>query len=141
MNTRYPAPRALLPALTCMLLLGATTPTPGMSPEVAGTAIAPVAAEPTTEDRDQPPAAVTVTLVITGKGKPVEQAEVRISFPADSGGETTLRTNERGEAVFKTAFKGTARMRVIAAGWESLMKDVAFKGAAQRLPISLNAFE
>jgi hypothetical protein len=137
MNTNSHSARlAMLSLLAAALLLGVTNRAPGMAATED-----PPKVESVNAERNQPPELVPLTLVITGNGKPVAQAEVRISFPAESGGETTLRTNERGEAVFKTDFKGNARMRVIASGWQSLMKEVAFKGAAQRLPINLSAFE
>ncbi len=78
-----------------------------------------------------------LTIVVTGNGKPLAQAEVKVKLPAGVGGEATLSTNQSGEAIFNSAGTGTAKVRVIASGWESVLQDVILKGGPQRLTIKL----
>ena len=73
-------------------------------------------------------------VVVTGKGKPIPQAEVKAKF---QGGEERLPTNQEGEASFRFSSAGTAEVRVIVAGWESVLTEVVLKGGPQRLPIEL----
>ncbi len=80
-----------------------------------------------------------LTVVVMGDGKPVRQAEVVVTFPTGAGGELTLPTGQDGEATFKSAGLGTAKVRVIATGWGSVLKEIALKEGPQRLTITLNS--
>jgi hypothetical protein len=84
-------------------------------------------------------AGAVLTVVVTGNGKPVAQAEVKVKFPPGVGGEATLPTNPAGEAIFNSAGTGTATVRVIVTGWESVLKEVVLKQGPQLLTIKLNA--
>ena len=77
-----------------------------------------------------------LTVVVTGKGKPIPQAEVKVKF---HGGEERLPTDQAGEASFRSPVAGTAEVRVIVAGWESVLTEVVLKGGPQRLTIELKA--
>jgi hypothetical protein len=80
-----------------------------------------------------------LTLVVTGNGKPIAQAEVKLfKFPPGVGGELTTSTNPAGEASFNSAGTGAARVRVIAAGWVSVRQEVELKEGPQRLTIKLD---
>jgi hypothetical protein len=79
-----------------------------------------------------------VTVVVTGNGKPISQAEVMVKLPPSVGGEIKLPTDSGGSATFKSAGLGAAKVRVIAAGWESALQNVTLKEGAQRVTISLN---
>ncbi len=77
-----------------------------------------------------------LTVVVTGKGKPIPQAEVKVKF---HGGEERLPTDQAGEASFRSPVAGTAEVRVIVAGWESVLTEVVLKGGPQRLTIELKS--
>lgn len=80
-----------------------------------------------------------LTVVVTGDGKPVDQAEVKVKLASRAGSEATLPTDQRGEAVFKLPGTGAATVRVIATGWESMLKEVELKTGPQKLAVELRA--
>lgn len=82
-----------------------------------------------------------LTVVVTGNGKPVDQAEVKVKLASRAGSEATIPTDQRGEAVFKLPGTGAATVRVIATGWESLLKEVLLKEGRQKLPLELKSLE
>lgn len=77
-----------------------------------------------------------LTVVVTGKGKPIPQAEVKVRLPR---GEEKRPTNQAGEASFSSPVGGTAEVRVIVAGWESVLQEVVLKDGPQRLTIELRS--
>jgi len=79
---------------------------------------------------------VVLTIVVTGKGEPIAQAEVKVKF---HGGDERLPTNQAGEASFRSPVTGTAEVRVIVAGWESVLTEVVLQGGPQRLTIELKS--
>jgi len=79
-----------------------------------------------------------LTVAVTGNGKPIAQAEVKVMFPPSVGGETTRPTDQAGEAIFDSAGTGTAKVRVIVTGWASALKEVVLKEGPQRLTIKLD---
>ncbi len=79
-----------------------------------------------------------LTVVVTGDNKLIAQAEVKVKFPPSVGGEATLPTDQAGEATFNSAGTGTAKVRVIVSGWESVLQDVILKEGSQKLTIKLN---
>lgn len=80
-----------------------------------------------------------LTVVVTGGDKPVAQAEVKVKFPPAVGGEAMRPTNQDGEATFSSAGIGTAKVRVIAKGWESALQEIKLKDGAQRMAIKLKS--
>lgn len=76
-----------------------------------------------------------LTVIVTGDGKPVAQAEVKVMF--NGGGEVTLLTNQSGEAPFNFAGTGGSTVRVIATGWKSALQEVVLKPGPQQLAIKL----
>lgn len=82
-----------------------------------------------------------LTVVVTGNGKPVDQAEVKVKLASRAGSEATIPTDQRGEAVFKLSATGAATVRVIATGWESLLKEVLLKEGRHKLPLELKSLE
>ena len=89
-------------------------------PQAASAADGP-ASLATPAARKPTPKAVPFKVVVTGEGKPVNNAEV-ILKPA-TGGELKQFTNGDGEANF-AALPGAAKVRVIATGWVSKRDDV-----------------
>jgi hypothetical protein len=85
------------------------------------------------------PKTAVLTVLVTGNGKPIHQAEVQVKFPSSVGGESRRPTDQSGEAAFNSAGLGTAKVRVIAAGWESALREVVLKEGSQQLPIKLNS--
>ena len=77
-----------------------------------------------------------LTVVVVGKGRRIPQAEVKIRF---AHGEERLATNNAGEANFTSPATGTAEVRVIVTGWESVLKEVALKEEPVRLTIDLKS--
>jgi len=78
-----------------------------------------------------------LTIVVTGNDKLIAQAEVKVWFPPSVAGEATLPTDQAGEATFNSAGTGTAKVRVIVTGWESVLQKVILKEGPQRLTIEL----
>jgi len=78
-----------------------------------------------------------LTVAVMGNGNPIARAEVRITFPPSVGGESTLPTGLTGEVTFKSVGLGTAKVRVIATGWTSELREVVLKEGSQRLTIDL----
>jgi Tfp pilus assembly protein FimT len=96
------------------------------------------AGDKTTKATNKKSEAAVLTVVVTGNGKPIAQAEVQVKFPPSIGGESKQSSNAAGEATFKSPALGTAKVRVIAAGWESDLKSVELKEGPQKLTVSLN---
>ena len=80
-----------------------------------------------------------LTVLVTGNGKPIRQAEVRVAFPSSAGGESKRPTDGAGEATFKAGKPGTVKVRVIASGWESALREVVLKEGSQRVTINLSS--
>jgi hypothetical protein len=77
-----------------------------------------------------------LTVLVTGNGKPVSQAEVKALF--SGGSEATRFTNESGEALFNSAGTGKGSVRVIASGWASAIQDVTLREGTQRVTVELS---
>ncbi|HKW95161.1 MAG TPA: hypothetical protein VJX92_24975 [Methylomirabilota bacterium] len=82
-----------------------------------------------------------LTVVVVGGGKKIQQAEVLVKFPPSIGGEATQLTDGAGAATFKSAGIGTAKVRVLATGWESVLQEVVLKEGAQQVTITLKALQ
>jgi hypothetical protein len=80
---------------------------------------------------------ILLTVAVSGNGMPIAQAEVKIKFPKGADDEMTLPTDQAGEAVFKSAGKGVAKVRVIAKGWQTKGQDVSLTEEPQRVTIAL----
>lgn len=78
-----------------------------------------------------------LTVVVTGGGQPIKLAEVVVKFPGATSDENRLKTNPLGEATFKCECSGMAKVRVIADGWTSLLKDVPVAAGSQQVTIVL----
>ena len=77
-----------------------------------------------------------LTVIVTGDGRPIPGAEVKVKFPP-AGSEAQLHTDSSGKAKFSLPGKGTATVRVIVTGWPSAWRDVELKEEAQELTIQL----
>jgi hypothetical protein len=144
MLTRLHGRRALLGAFANVVLARAWRLAPG-------TAVADEARDKATEDKGEAGKArpgkadgeakkgkgVVLTIVVMGDGKKIQQAEVQVRFSASAGGESMLLTDRDGQATFKSAGSGTAKVRVIATGWASALQEVTLKEGTQQLTITL----
>jgi len=84
-------------------------------------ASAPEASAPMAATAKKPAKTSALKVVVTGDGKPVSKAEVTLK-PA-AGGELKRFTNSAGEAIFSAPL-GAAKVKVIATGWSSKLRDV-----------------
>jgi hypothetical protein len=133
MLTRLHGRRALLGAFASVVLARAWR-------LALGTAVADEARDKATEDKGEAGKArpgkadgeakkgkgVVLTIVVMGDGKKIQQAE-----------ESMLLTDRDGQATFKSAGSGTAKVRVIATGWASALQEVTLKEGTQQLTITL----
>lgn len=80
-------------------------------------------------------------VTVTGAGRPVDEAEVKVKvIPTSGTGQTFTRfTEDDGNAVFTSQVLGRATVRVIAKGWESALKEVNLKAGPQDVKINLKA--
>lgn len=138
MLTRLHGRRALLGAFASVVLARAWRLAPGR-------AVADEARDKAMEDKGPGKAdgeakkgkGVVLTIVVMGDGKKIQQAEVQVRFSASAGGESMLLTDRDGQATFKSAGPGTAKVRVIATGWASALQEVTLKEGTQQLTITL----
>jgi hypothetical protein len=93
-------------------------------------------ARPGNADGEAKKAKTVLSIVVMSGGKRIQQAEVQVRFPADAGGESMLLTDGEGQATFKAAGSGKARVRVIAPGWASALQEVTLKEGAQQVTIT-----
>ena len=82
---------------------------------------APEPSPPMSAAAKKPARSSALKVVVTGDGKPVSSAEVTLK-PA-AGSELKRFTNAAGEAIFSAPF-GAAKVKVIATGWASQLRDV-----------------
>jgi len=80
-----------------------------------------------------------LTVVVTGAGMPVAEAEVKITFPPGAGGEAILPTDRTGQALFSSSGTGAATVRVVATGWMTVLREVVLTQGPQQLTIRLDA--
>jgi hypothetical protein len=129
--------RALLGAVASLLLL----PIPGVSAEKEGAPGKVLDEKKSGKGSAKKSTGVVLTVVVTGAGKAISQAEVQLKFPASVGGESTVPTNQAGEVTFNSAAVGTAKLRVLAVGWESAFQEVELKEGPQRVTIKLKSLQ
>lgn len=85
-----------------------------------------------------PQARIRATIVVTGGGKPLEQAEV--TFDYDKKKPKTLFTGKNGEASVVFDAKRKVNIRVIAKGdWETKLADEVELANGARVEIELKA--
>jgi hypothetical protein len=118
----FPARRAFLRALAGVLLVSTSRSSFGQETGEKGAA--------------KKSKGSVLTVVVTGKGKLIPEAEVKVKF---SGVEERRPTNQSGEASFNFPGTGPADVRVIVAGWEGILKQVQLEEGPQRLTIELKA--
>jgi hypothetical protein len=142
MQNRFARRRVLLQALASVVLVSTSRFSFGQ-PDKAEAGKADGEAGKVTETESKGAAKkgknAVLTVVVTGNDKLIAQAEVKVKFPPSVGGEATLPTDQAGEATFNSAGTGTAKVRVIVTGWESVLQDVTLKEGPQRLTIKLNS--
>ena len=86
-----------------------------------------------------PPAATkklpaTLKVIVSASGKPVVNADVLLKSSAT---EARRFTNPAGEAIFVGPPLGASKVRIIAPGWASMLKDITVKEGAQTVEITL----
>ncbi len=135
-----PVPLNMLRVLVTALVLCAAS-----APQAAEPAHKPAAAPASAGDTGKPDEAAgkpgkdkpaSLTVRVLGDGKPVAQAEVKIKFT--SGAEEVRPTNDKGSITVSRVASGTAKVRVLADGWDSGRGEVDLKGGqASSLTITL----
>jgi hypothetical protein len=114
-------------------------------PPEPSAAPAPASAEPGPEAANaakpnKPPGSGLTVRVTGSDGKPVAQADVRFKFA--SGADLEGRTNAHGIVQVEPPADGTAKVRVVAVGWDSGQGDIVVKrGRPSLLSIQLKRQE
>lgn len=78
-----------------------------------------------------------LNVIVTGDGKPIANAEVKVKLLHGAGGEAQLHTDSDGKASFKVSGTGAASVRILVTGWKSEFQDVELKEGEQELTIPL----
>lgn len=87
------------------------------------------------ESKSKKPTAKVLTVLVTGDGKPIGNAAVKIMSPPGIGAEP--RTGSDGQVTFKVTTSGTVKVRVIAEGWETVVQEIVLAEDAQQLAFQL----
>ncbi|WP_082533054.1 carboxypeptidase-like regulatory domain-containing protein [Pelomonas sp. Root1237] len=78
---------------------------------------APKGKPPKDKDRDRDKSTTRLVVKVSGNGKPVSHADVKVKVGGGDG--ISLVTNDRGEASLTLNAPGAAEVHVIALGWAS----------------------
>jgi hypothetical protein len=76
---------------------------------------------------------------VTGNGRPISNADVKIKLPMPPGGEMVGQTDSQGVISFKASSTGAATAYVIAKGWVSFRKEFTLTKGAQKLSLQLTS--
>lgn len=91
------------------------------------------------EDKKNSPALVSI--LVTGDGKPIVGAEVRLKCPSSESNGTKAQTDDSGAASFNCVELGSATLSIRATGYTFFSDEISLKAGQQRLPIRLKSIK
>ncbi|MCK9686039.1 hypothetical protein [Scleromatobacter humisilvae] len=78
-----------------------------------------------------------LSVLATGKDQPVARAAVELKIEGDTSSNPERNTGNTGEVTFKSVSLGSAKVRILAAGWVTAFCSISIKEGAQRLTVNL----